>query len=136
LRIERACDSALAAAEYLQAQSPRVAKVFYPGLANHPQQALARKQFGGRFGTMVSFELSGGRAAADAFIPAAKRIPFCPSLGELNTTLSHPETTSHRGLSPDQRAALGISGGTIRLSVGTESAEFVREALAEGLANL
>jgi cystathionine beta-lyase/cystathionine gamma-synthase len=133
LRIERACDNALAAAEFLRSQSPRVAKVFYPGLANHPQHALAAKQFGGRFGTMVAFELARGRAAADAFIPAARRIPFCPSLGELNTTLSHPETTSHRGLTTEQRAALGITGGTIRLSVGTESAEFVREALAEGL---
>jgi cystathionine beta-lyase/cystathionine gamma-synthase len=57
-------------------------------------------------------------------------------LGELSTTLSHPETTSHRGYSAEQRAALGITGGTIRLSVGTESPEFVREALAEGLAGL
>ncbi|MCI0360404.1 MAG: aminotransferase class I/II-fold pyridoxal phosphate-dependent enzyme [Planctomycetaceae bacterium] len=133
LRIERACDNALAAAEFLKSQSPRVTKVFYPGLAEHSQHALAARQFGGRFGTVVTFELAGGRPAADAFIAAAKRIPFCPSLGELNTTLSHPETTSHRGLSTDQRAALGISGGTIRLSVGTESPEFVREALAEGL---
>jgi len=136
LRIERACENALSAAEYLRSQSPRVAKVFYPGLANHPQHALAKRQFGDRFGTMVAFELTGGRPAADAFIAAAKRIPFCPSLGELNTTLSHPETTSHRGLTTEQRAALGISGGTIRLSVGTESAEFVRETLAEGLSGL
>jgi cystathionine beta-lyase/cystathionine gamma-synthase len=133
LRIERACDNALAAAEYLKSQTSRVAKVFYPGLATHPQHALAARQLGGRFGTVVSFELAGGRPAADAFIAAAKQIPFCPSLGELNTTLSHPETTSHRGLTAEQRAALGISGGTIRLSVGTESPEFIREALAEGL---
>jgi cystathionine beta-lyase/cystathionine gamma-synthase len=133
LRIERACDNALAAAEFLKSQSPRVAKVFYPGLATHPQHALAARQLGGRFGTVVSFELAGGRPAADAFIAAASRIPFCPSLGELNTTLSHPETTSHRGLTSPQRAALGISGGTIRLSVGTESPDFIRDALAEGL---
>ncbi len=133
LRIERACDNALAAAEYLQSKSRRVSKVFYPGLPTHPQHALAARQFGGRFGTMVSFDLAGGRSAADAFIPAARQIPFCPSLGELNTTLSHPETTSHRGLTADERAALGITGGTIRLSVGTESIEFIREALAEGL---
>ena len=133
LRIERACENALTAAEYLKSQSPLVAKVFYPGLKAHPQHTLAARQFGGRFGTMVAFELAGGRPAADVFITAAERIPFCPSLGELNTTLSHPETTSHRGLTADQRAALGISGGTIRLSVGTESAAFIREALAEGL---
>ena len=134
LRIERACTSAVAAAELLQSQAPKVAAVHYPGLTNHPQQALAKKQFGGRFGTVVSFRLAGGRAAADAFIAAAAgKIPFCPSLGELSTTLSHPETTSHRGMTAEQRAALGITGGTIRLSVGTESVEFIRDALAEAL---
>jgi len=136
LRIERACENALAAAEYLQCQSPNVAHVHYPGLANHPQHALARRQFGERFGTMVSLRLAGGRTAADAFIAAAKQIPFCPSLGELSTTLSHPETTSHRGMTAEQRSALGITGGTIRLSVGTESIEFIREALAAGLAGI
>lgn len=136
LRIERACENALAAAQFLQKQSQKVAQVCYPGLANHPQHVLARRQFGGRFGTMVSFRLAGGRTAADAFIAAAKRIPFCPSLGELSTTLSHPETTSHRGMTGDQRAALGITGGTIRLSVGTESIEFIREGLAAGLAGV
>ena len=133
LRIERACQNALAAAEFLKFQAPRVAAVHYPGLAEHSQHALAARQFGGRFGTIVTFRLAGGRAAADAFIDAAKRIPFCPSLGELSTTLSHPETTSHRGLTSEQRKELGITGGTIRLSVGTESVEFIREALTEGL---
>jgi cystathionine beta-lyase/cystathionine gamma-synthase len=133
LRIDRACHNALAAAEFLQSQQPQIAEVHYPGLASHPQHALAKAQFGGLFGTIVSFRLAGGRAAADAFIGAARQIPFCPSLGEVSTTLSHPETTSHRGLSAEQRAALGITGGTIRLSVGTESAEFVRAALEEGL---
>ena len=133
LRIERACQNALAAAEFLASQR-QVATVCYPGLKSHPQHELARRQFGGLFGTMVTFHLAGGRNAADSFITAAKKIPFCPSLGELSTTLSHPETTSHRGLSADQRVALGITGGTIRLSVGTESSDFIREALAEGLA--
>jgi cystathionine beta-lyase/cystathionine gamma-synthase len=134
LRIERASQNALAVAEYLQSQSPRIAGTNYPGLANHPQHTLARRQFGGDlFGTIVTFHLAAGRTAADAFIAAARRIPFCPSLGELSTTLSHPETTSHRGLTSDQRAALGITGGTIRLSVGTESLDFIRDALAEGL---
>jgi cystathionine beta-lyase/cystathionine gamma-synthase len=110
--------------------------VYYPGLKEHPQHALARRQFGERFGTIATFCLAGGRAAADSFIAAAKRIPFCPSLGELSTTLSHPETTSHRGLSAQDRADLGIDGGTIRLSVGTESSDFIREALAEGLAGV
>jgi cystathionine beta-lyase/cystathionine gamma-synthase len=133
LRIDRACQNALAAADFLSSQSPTVAEVCYPGLAGHRQHALARKQFSDRFGTMVSFRLQGGRTAADAFIAAAKRIPFCPSLGEVSTTLSHPETTSHRGMTAEQRAALGITGGTIRLSVGTESETYIREALMEAL---
>jgi len=133
LRIERACQNALAAAEFLVAQAPKVADVYYPGLTTHPQHALARRLFGELFGTMVTFRLAGGRGAADAFITASKRIPFCPSLGELSTTLSHPETTSHRGMTAEQRAALGITGGTIRLSVGTESSEFIQDALGEAL---
>jgi cystathionine beta-lyase/cystathionine gamma-synthase len=67
---------------------------------------------------------------------AARQIPFCPSLGELSTTLSHPESTSHRGLSAAARAALGITGGTIRLSVGIESTVAVIEAVQAGLAGL
>lgn len=135
LRIERSCQNALQAAEYLS-QQKSVKNVFYPGLASHPGHALAAKQFSQGFGTMVTFELAGGRGAADQFIAAAKRIPFCPSLGELNTTLSHPETTSHRGLTAQEREALGISGGTIRLSVGAEASGEVADMLAEGLAAL
>jgi cystathionine beta-lyase/cystathionine gamma-synthase len=67
---------------------------------------------------------------------AASQIPFCPSLGELSTTLSHPESTSHRGMTATARAALGITGGTIRLSVGIESSESVLEAVTGGLAGL
>ncbi len=134
LRIQRGCENALQAASFLTSCT-QVAQVYYPGLANHPQHALAVRQLTpGLFGTMVSFSLRGGRPAADAFIAAAKNIPFCPSLGELSTTLSHPETTSHRGMTPQQRAALGIDGGTIRLSVGTESSQFIIEALTTGLA--
>jgi cystathionine beta-lyase/cystathionine gamma-synthase len=135
LRMERACANALAAARFLAGDS-RVSRVDYPGLDTHPQHALASRQFGGRFGTILAFHLAGGRAAAERFIRAATRIPFCPSLGEVSTTLSHPESTSHRGLSPQERAALGITGGTIRLSVGVESPEHVCEALAEGLAGV
>lgn len=136
LRIQRACENALAAAEFLLSQTRQVAKVFYPGLVSHVQHELAARQLAGGFGTIVSFNLAGGRPAADRFIAAAKQIPFCPSLGELSTTLSHPETTSHRGLTADERSRLGITGGTIRLSVGTESSDFIREALLEGLSGL
>jgi cystathionine beta-lyase/cystathionine gamma-synthase len=138
LRIERACRNALAAAEFLRTRR-EVEAVYYPGLRASPDHALASRQFAcgedGQplFGSVVSFTLRGGRPAADAFIAAARHIPFCPSLGELSTTLSHPETTSHRGMTAQEWEALGISGGTIRLSVGTESRDFICQALAAGL---
>ena len=135
LRVERASTNALAAARLL-ADSPAVTAVYYPGLTDHPAHTVARRQFGEHFGSIVSFTLTGGVDAARAFIAAAHRIPFCPSLGELSTTLSHPESTSHRALAPEERSRLGIAGGTIRLSVGIESTSAVLAALAEGLAGL
>lgn len=135
VRMERACDNALAVAEFLSGASA-VEQVHYPGLSTHPDHALARRQFGDRFGSIVTFALRGGTPAATAFITAAHDIPFCPSLGELSTTLSHPESTSHRALSAEQRAALGITGGTIRLSVGIESSGAIIEALERGLAGV
>jgi cystathionine beta-lyase/cystathionine gamma-synthase len=102
-------------------------------LPSHADHQLAVKQFRRLFGSIVTFTLAGRTAAATRFIAAAKQIPFCPSLGELCTTLSHPESTSHRLMSTSERAALDIYGGTIRLSVGTESPEFVIDALTEAL---
>jgi len=121
VRMERACATALKVAEFLSSRK-EVDGVDYPGLKKHPQHKLAAQQFGERFGSLVTFQLRGGREAADKFI-AASQIPFCPSLGEIATTLSHPESTSHRGLTPEARAQLGITGGTIRFSVGIEPAE-------------
>ena len=132
LRMERACSNAARAAQFLRTH-PAVEQVDYPGLEDHPQHLLAEKQFSGRYGAMVTFRLRGGNDAAEAFIRGAQRIPFCPSLGDVSTTLSHPESTSHRGLTAEARAALGITGGTVRLSVGIESPEFVVEAIEEGL---
>ena len=134
LRVERTSHNAMEAALFLRRQH-QVTRVDYPGLENHPQHELADRQFAGRFGSVVTFTLAGGRDGADRFIQAASRIPFCPSLGEVCTTLSHPESTSHRGLTVEQRAALGIQGGTIRLSLGVESPEFVLAALQNALAH-
>lgn len=135
LRVERANANAFRAAEFLAGRS-EIEKVHYPGLKSHPDHQLAHRQLGGQFGTIVTFTLRGGLAAANSFIEAARRIPFCPSLGDLSTTLSHPESTSHRGMSPGERQALGIFGGTIRLSVGIESSEAILHALDEGLNGL
>ena len=132
LRFDRAAANALAAARFLS-ERKEVEAVYYPGLPAHPQYALAQKQFGGRFGTVVSFTLHGGMPAARAFIVAAERIAFCPSLGDLSTTLSHPASTSHRSMAPQERRAQGIEDGTIRLSLGIESEATVIDALAQAL---
>lgn len=120
LRVDRACANALQTARFLS-DHPRVGAVHYPGLPGHPQHRLAEETLGGRFGWMVTFELAGGGAAASAFVKALDMIKLAPSLGEARTTVSHPTKTSHRSLTPDERAALGITDGTIRLSCGIES---------------
>ncbi len=135
LRMNRASENAQQVAEYLSQQSP-VASVQYPGLPSHPDHELAGRQFGDQFGSMVTFNLDGGQSTADVFIEAAQDIPFCPSLGELSTTLSHPVSTSHRKLTDEERDKVGITGGTIRLSVGIESADYILEALAKALSAL
>lgn len=134
LRVERASENALEIARWL-VRHPKIKSVDYPGLPHHPDHALAQRLLSGRFGSIVTFELWGGRPAATRLIRvAAESLPFCPSLGEVSTTLSHPESTSHRGLSGAQRAALGVTGGTIRLSCGIESADFIQSALSSALA--
>ena len=116
-------------------------RVDYPGLSQHADFEIAKRQFNsGRstndaetlFGHIVSIQLSGGGAAADRFIQTASELPFCPSLGELMTTLSHPASTSHRSLSEDQRKSLGILPETVRLSIGLESPEFILDAVRRG----
>jgi cystathionine beta-lyase/cystathionine gamma-synthase len=139
LRADRADENARVVAAFLLKKTELVEAVSYPGLPQHPDYALARRQFGERFGSMVAFTLRGGTEAAKRFIGATSgsqraRIPFSPSLGDLSTTLSHPASTSHRKLAADAQAALGITGGTIRLSVGIESAATILAALEEGLA--
>jgi cystathionine gamma-synthase len=90
---------------------------------DHPDAARARAVLGNRGCNMVSFELEGGRDAANAFARAAEGIAFAPTLGDVGTTLSHPASSSHRALSPERRAAIGIGEGFFRVSVGLEDPE-------------
>jgi cystathionine beta-lyase/cystathionine gamma-synthase len=129
LRVDRACENALRAAEFLASQA-LVERVEYPGLSSHPDHELARQLFGGRFGTIITFHLRGGREEAQAFLDRAGSIPLAPSLGEISTTISHPVTTSHRGRSREEQQRLGIGPGTLRLSCGVESPEGLLECLA------
>ncbi|MCB1314205.1 MAG: PLP-dependent transferase, partial [Sedimentitalea sp.] len=119
LRFERAQATAAALADHL-AGLPGIARVLYPGRADHPDHARAAALLDGQGGNMVSFELTGGRAAANAFTRAADGLCFAPTLGDVGTTLSHPASSSHRGLSSSERAALGLSEGFFRVSVGLE----------------
>ncbi len=133
LRMERHSANALAVARFLAAR-PEVRRVRYPGLPEHPQHGLAQKLFAGGFGGMVSFELRGGGPAVERFSRALSPIEFAPSFGDVTTTWSYPTRTSHRPLPADEQVALGITAGLVRLSVGVEDVEDLRETLAAALA--
>ncbi len=122
LRYDRAEETAGRLARHLR-DLPGVEQVVYPGAADHPDGTRAAALLGRRFGNMVTFRVAGGRAAANALVGAAGGIAFAPTLGDVATTLSHPATSSHRGLTPEAREALGITEGTFRVSVGIEPAE-------------
>lgn len=133
VRMAHASESALQLAKTLSAHQA-IDRMNYPGLEAYENHEIAKRQFAGRFGNMVTFSLRGGLDAAIKFIRAvSKDIPFCPSLGESQTTLSHPCSTSHRSLTAEQLHPLGIDGGTIRLSVGLESADWVIQAIRKAL---
>lgn len=121
VRVRHQNQTAMAAAGYLEAH-PKVAKVNYPGLQSHPGHARARELFDG-FGGMMSFELRGGVEAADRFIALATLPIRAPSLGGVESLITRPATTSHSGMTPEDRRRAGIADGLIRLSVGLEAAD-------------
>jgi cystathionine beta-lyase/cystathionine gamma-synthase len=133
LRMKAASANALALADWLAVQQD-VLRVVYPGRPDHPDHDLAQRVLDGGFGNMLCFELRGGRAGVNRFVRAATGIPFSPSLGNVTTTLSHPGTTSHRYVSPKEKQRQGITDGLIRLSVGAEDVEHIKQELAKGLA--
>ncbi len=132
VRMKAHCANAAALAQWLEAQ-PGVARVFYPGLASHPQHALAQRQQSG-FGGLVSFELAGGREAAWKLIDSTRMISITANLGDTRTTITHPATTTHGRITPEARAAAGISEGLVRVAVGLEDLDDIRTDLARGLA--
>jgi cystathionine gamma-synthase len=133
LRYDRAEENAALLAERLAAL-PGVRRVLYPGRRDHPDHNRAAALLGGRFGNMVSFALDGGREVANRFLRAAEHIAFAPTLGDVGTTLSHPASSSHRALTPEARAALGIDEGFIRMSVGVEDGEMLARELEMAVA--
>lgn len=119
LRVERSTANAAALATFLSGRA-ELAAVHYPGRRGEEDAALAQRLLPRGCGAMLSIDLHGGSAAADAFIRALDGVRLAPSLGDVATTISHPASTSHRALSPQQRAALGIGDGVIRVSTGIE----------------
>jgi cystathionine gamma-lyase len=131
LRMERHCANALAIAEHL-ARHPRVARVHYPGLASHPQHALAARQMQG-FGGMVTIEIAGNLATARRFLERVEVFALAESLGGVESLIEHPAIMTHASLPPAQRQALGIGDTLIRLSVGIEDIGDLIAALDQAL---
>ncbi len=131
LRMQAHCDNALRLARWLE-DHPRVERVHYPGLPSHPQYELARKQQQGT-GGIVSFVVKGGQPAAWKVIDSTRLLSITANLGDVKTTITHPATTTHGRLSPEERARAGIDDGLIRISVGLENIEDIITDLERGL---
>jgi cystathionine gamma-lyase len=132
LRMQRHCASALTLAEWLQAQ-PKVKRVYYPGLGTHPQHALAARQMHG-FGGMISVELATDLAGARRFLERCEIFALAESLGGVESLIEHPAIMTHATIPPAQRAQLGIGDALVRLSVGIEDVDDLRDDLAIALA--
>jgi cystathionine gamma-synthase/methionine-gamma-lyase len=134
LRMARQCDNAVELARWLDADA-RVARVYYPGLPSHPQHELACRLLPGRFGAMIAFDLrDAGRDAVRRFMDALRLVAPAPTLGDLRTLTLYPVQASHRGLTPEERQAVGIGEGLVRLSVGIEDPADLIADLDQGLA--
>ena len=131
LRVEKQAASALAVAQSLE-EHPRVTRVVYPWLESHPQHELARRQMSGG-GTVVTFEVEGGKAEAFAVMNALRIVDISNNLGDAKSMVTHPATTTHRRLSPEARAAVGITDGTVRISIGLEDPADLIEDLTAAL---
>jgi O-succinylhomoserine sulfhydrylase len=134
LRMQAHSKSALELAQWLE-QHPQVGRVYYPGLASHPQHALAmRQQKAG--GGIVSFDVKGGREEAWRVVDSTQLISITANLGDTKTTITHPASTTHGRIAPEARAAAGIKEGLLRVAVGLEAVSDLKADLARGLARI
>jgi cystathionine gamma-synthase len=132
LRVRAATANAAAVADWL-ANRPGVSRIAYPDRPDHPDCEVATRLMPAGRGNMLCFELAGGREAVNVFMRRTPDIPFSPSLGSVNTTCSHPASTSHRHDPPAERQRQGITDGLIRLSVGVEDLDLILAALGRGI---
>ena len=131
LRMRQHCDNAMQLASWL-AQHPAVEKVYYPGLESHPQHRLAKTKHGG-FGGVVAFEIAGGREQAWRVIDSTQLLSITANLGDAKTTITHPTTTTHARISPEERARAGIRDNLLRVSAGLEHIDDIIADLKTGL---
>lgn len=131
LRMKAHCDNAMQLAQWLN-EHPAVEHVYYPGLPAHPQHELAKRQQSA-FGGIVSFVVKGEREAAWRVIDSTQMLSITANLGDTKTTITHPATTTHGRLTPEQKAQAGVVEGLIRVSVGLEAVQDIQRDLARGL---
>jgi len=134
LRVKQQTANAAAIADFL-AEQPQVARVIYPGRADHPQaDIIARQMTGGS--TLVAFELKGGKDAAFKLQNALEVVKISNNLGDAKSLITHPATTTHKNLTDEARAELGMSGGTVRLSCGIEDTQDLLEDFARAIESI
>lgn len=131
LRIERHCRNAAVIADFLENRGEPT-RVLYPGLASHPQHDLAKKQMSG-FGTVVCLDLGGSKERAFRFMNAMKIFDVSNNVGDAKSLSTHPATTTHQRISPEERTHLGITDGFVRLSIGLEDVDDLKEDIAQAL---
>ena len=132
MRVKQHCENALAVAQALQGRK-ELTRLLYPGLASHPQHNLAKAQMSAG-GSVIGFELKGGKAAVFRLLNSLKLIDISNNLGDAKSLICHPATTTHQRLTPEDRAHVGITDGFVRLSVGLEDAADIIDDLAQGFA--
>ena len=131
LRVRQQTESAGKIADFL-AEQPQIARVIYPGRADHPQAAIVKKQMSGG-STLICLDVKGGKQAAFALQNALDIVLISNNLGDAKSLITHPATTTHKNLSDEARAELGIGEGTLRLSVGLEDTDDLLEDVAQAL---
>lgn len=136
LRVSKQCDTAAKIAAVLEKQA-KIERVIYPGLPSHPQYAIARKQMLRKGepcgGTMIAFEVKGGREGAFQCMNALQIIDISNNLGDAKSLLTHPASTTHSNLTPDERMAAGITEGLLRLSIGLEDCDDLKNDLLQAI---
>ncbi|GMQ96719.1 MAG: O-succinylhomoserine sulfhydrylase [Gammaproteobacteria bacterium] len=134
IRMRAHCESAVELAQWLQ-EHGKTTNVYYPGLDTHQQHELAARQQTG-FGGLISFEVPGGKKAAWHFIDATKLVSITANLGDTKTTITHPASTTHQRLTDEERYEAGITDGLIRIAVGLEDIDDLKDDLARGFSAL